>query len=118
MKPAWVRAVRDQCEDLGIAFFMKQIGSNHDRWPMNIRGKGDDMDDWPPDLQVRQFPSGKRAYYCNYQIWWVLCSMVHQKKSSTQYAVEASSACAGAPSEDKTNTTAQRAFTGVSPIRC
>jgi hypothetical protein len=46
MKPAWIRAVRDECADLGIAFFMKQIGSNHDGWPMNIRSKGDDMDDW------------------------------------------------------------------------
>jgi hypothetical protein len=47
---------------LDIAFFMKQIGSNHDSWPTNIRGKGDDMDDWPEDLRVRQFPSRKRAY--------------------------------------------------------
>jgi hypothetical protein len=58
MKPAWVRAVRDECADLDIAFFMKQIGSNHYRWPTNIRGKGDDMDDWPEDLRVRQFPCG------------------------------------------------------------
>jgi hypothetical protein len=38
---------------------MKQIGSNHDRWPANIRGKGDDMSEWPGHLRVRQFPSGK-----------------------------------------------------------
>ena len=62
MKPAWVRAVREECAELDIAFFMKQIGSNHDSWPTNIRGKGDDMDDWPEDLRVRQFPSRKRAY--------------------------------------------------------
>ena len=61
IKPAWVRAVRDECADLGIAFFMKQIGDNHYGWPTNIRGKGHDMDDWPEDLRVRQFPSGKRA---------------------------------------------------------
>ena len=61
IKPAWVRAVRDECADLGIAFFMKQIGDNHYGWPTNIRGKGHDMDDWPKDLRVRQFPSGKRA---------------------------------------------------------
>jgi protein gp37 len=58
MKPSWVRALRDECADLGIAFFMKQIGSNHDRWP-DISGKGDGMSEWPKDLQVRQFPSGK-----------------------------------------------------------
>jgi protein gp37 len=62
MKPAWARAVRDECGDLGIAFFMKQIGSNHDGWPTGIRGKGDDMDEWPQDLRVRQFPSEKRAH--------------------------------------------------------
>jgi hypothetical protein len=38
---------------------MKQIGSNHDRWP-NIRGKGDDMAEWPEALRLRQFPSGKK----------------------------------------------------------
>ena len=40
MKPAWARAVRDECESLDIAFFMKQIGVNHEGWPTNISGKG------------------------------------------------------------------------------
>jgi protein gp37 len=62
MKPAWVRAVRDECADLDVAFFLKQIGHDHHGWPTNIRGKGHDMDEWPKDLRVRQFPSGKRAY--------------------------------------------------------
>jgi protein gp37 len=57
MKPKWVRALRDECASLGIAFFLKQIGSNHDGWPANIRGKGDDMGEW--DLRVRQSPFGK-----------------------------------------------------------
>ena len=56
MKPKWVRALRDGCADLSIAFFMKQIGSNHDRWRANIRGKGDDMSEWPEDLRIRNFP--------------------------------------------------------------
>ena len=59
MKPAWVGALREECADLNIPFFMKQIGSNHDRWPANIRGKGDDMFEWPEALRVRQFPSGE-----------------------------------------------------------
>jgi len=59
MKPKWARRLRDECADLGIPFFMKQIGSNHDRWPANIRGKGEDMREWPEDLRLRQFPSGK-----------------------------------------------------------
>jgi protein gp37 len=66
MKPPWVRVLRNECADLGIAFFMKQIGSNHDRWPANIRSKGDDMSEWPEGLRVRQFPSGKD---CRSQIW-------------------------------------------------
>jgi protein gp37 len=62
LKPAWARAARHECAERGIAFFMKQVGSNHDGWPTNISGKGDDMDEWPEDLRLRQFPSGKRAY--------------------------------------------------------
>ena len=59
MKPKWVRNLRDECADLGIAFFLKQIGSNHSRWPADIRGKGDDMGEWPKDLRIRQFPVGR-----------------------------------------------------------
>jgi protein gp37 len=59
MKPKWAWALRDECADLSIAFFMKQIGSNHDRWPANIRDKGDDMSEWPEALRVRQFPFRK-----------------------------------------------------------
>jgi protein gp37 len=61
MKPKRVQALRDECADLGIPFFMKQIGSNHHRWPANIRGKGDDMSEWPKDLRVRHFPAGKHG---------------------------------------------------------
>ena len=60
MKPTWVRTLRAECANLDIAFFMKQIGSNHHRWG-NIRGKGDDMGEWPEELRVRQFPFGKVA---------------------------------------------------------
>jgi protein gp37 len=61
MKPKWVRALRNDCADLGIAFFLKQIGSNHDRWPTNISGKGDDISEWPSDFRVREFPSVEQA---------------------------------------------------------
>jgi protein gp37 len=57
-RPDWV-ICGGESADLGILFFMKQIGSNHDRWPANIRGKGEDMREWPEDLRLRQFPSGK-----------------------------------------------------------
>ena len=42
MDPDWARAVRDQCKEAGIPFFMKQMA------------KGAPI---PPDLQIRQFPS-------------------------------------------------------------
>ena len=42
MDPDWARAVRDQCKEAGIPFFMKQMA------------KGAYI---PPDLQIRQFPS-------------------------------------------------------------
>jgi hypothetical protein len=52
-----VRALRAECANLDIAFFMKQIGSNHDRWPADIRGKGDDMREWPEELWCGSFRS-------------------------------------------------------------
>jgi protein gp37 len=58
MKEKWVQALRDKCDELGTAFFLKQIGSNHDRWP-DVSGKGDDMSEWPKDLRVREFPFKK-----------------------------------------------------------
>jgi len=41
MKRQWARAVREQCAQAGIAFFMKQMSNGA---PI------------PPDLQIRQFP--------------------------------------------------------------
>ena len=42
MEPAWARALRDECGELGIAFFMKQMTGKK---PI------------PADLLIRQFPS-------------------------------------------------------------
>lgn len=41
MNPDWARSIRDQCEEYGVAFFMKQMTN---RAPI------------PTDLMVRQFP--------------------------------------------------------------
>jgi protein gp37 len=46
MDPNWARTVRDQCAKAGIPFFMKQMAAGA---PI------------PPDLQIRQFPSGADA---------------------------------------------------------
>jgi protein gp37 len=44
----WARSLRDQCQAAGVAFFMKQ---------MEVNGRvTDDMNDFPQDLQVREFP--------------------------------------------------------------
>jgi protein gp37 len=42
MDPDWARAVRDQCKEAGVRFFLKQMA------------KGAPI---PPDLQIREFPS-------------------------------------------------------------
>jgi protein gp37 len=42
MEPSWARAIRDQCREAGVPFFMKQLERNE---PI------------PPDLHIRQFPS-------------------------------------------------------------
>lgn len=64
MDLAWVRGLRDQCQDAGVALFVKQLGPQ----PIVIDGlgtqrifrlrdrKGGDMDEWPEDLRVREWP--------------------------------------------------------------
>lgn len=48
--PAWAGALRAQCWDAGIAFFMKQMGG-----PANA--KGGELEDLPIDLRVREMPA-------------------------------------------------------------
>ena len=55
MRPAWVRAVRDQCAELGVSFFFKQVGNNHTDWP-GITSNGTDMTEWPLDLRIQEYP--------------------------------------------------------------
>ncbi len=47
----WVRSIVNQCGDAGVPVFVKQLGSV---WAGS--GKGGDMDAWPADLRVREFP--------------------------------------------------------------
>lgn len=51
MQIDWARSLRAQCADAGVAFFMKQIGGVRDK-----RGR---LEDFPPDLRVREFPKLK-----------------------------------------------------------
>lgn len=52
MHPDWVRALVNQCRSTGVPVFVKQMGS------AGRSSKGSDMDAWPVDLRVREFPRG------------------------------------------------------------
>jgi protein gp37 len=61
---AWIRSLVKQCEAAGVACFVKQLGGKpvEDAGfpaPCKVRlldRKGGDMDEWPRDLRVQQFP--------------------------------------------------------------
>jgi protein gp37 len=44
----WARALRDQCREAGIAYFLKQLGGHP-----NERGQ---LSDFPVDLRIREWP--------------------------------------------------------------
>lgn len=47
MHPNWARSLRDQCREAGVPFYMKQIVENGKKLP---------FDEFPDDLQVREWP--------------------------------------------------------------
>ena len=55
----WARSIRDQCKAAGVAFFMKQTGTDHallyERVQKNRAGA--DPAEWPEDIRVREFPA-------------------------------------------------------------
>jgi protein gp37 len=78
---AWARSVVAQCREAHVPVFVKQLGAlpieeqraGHPSWPLdptwrwmdgkcsspNLKDrKGGDMDEWPEDLRVREFPRG------------------------------------------------------------
>jgi protein gp37 len=57
----WAADTLDWCRSNGIAFFMKQKGSNSD---VHCRGKGDDPDEWPDWCRIREFPDTQRLQPC------------------------------------------------------
>jgi protein gp37 len=62
----WARDVREQCTAAGVPFFMKQAGANVYDPSLTASGrsetvhyrdrKGGDMQEWPHDLRVREYP--------------------------------------------------------------
>lgn len=70
----WVRSLKDQCSAAGVSCFVKQLGANptmlhptpttspmfggndNEDWIIKLRDpKGGDWNEWPVDLQVREF---------------------------------------------------------------
>ena len=59
----WIRDAIEQCKSAGVPVFVKQIGSNPylNGVPLEgIKGKGGDMNTWPNDIRVRQWPKGRK----------------------------------------------------------
>lgn len=53
--PFWGRMLRDQCDEVGVPFFMKQLGSAPVQ--LTVKGKGGEMDEFPEYLRVRNVPA-------------------------------------------------------------
>lgn len=64
--PAWARSVVAQCKAAAVPVFVKQMGSNvieaemhwpgANHWTDHLNRKGDDPEQWPEDLRVRECP--------------------------------------------------------------
>jgi protein gp37 len=60
----WIDDIRQQCHEAGVPCFVKQFGANvvqptlqGEIVPVRFEDrKGGDMDEWPEDLRVREFP--------------------------------------------------------------
>jgi protein gp37 len=65
MELEWANELIQQCDQSGVAVFMKQLGAKpigpaELPWPITNR-KGDIMEDWPQALRVREWPEGVTA---------------------------------------------------------
>lgn len=54
--PHWARSLHSQCDVAGVRFFFKQTGSLRLGWPSGVTGKGEDPEEWPSDLRIREYP--------------------------------------------------------------
>lgn len=77
MNLLWLRGIVDQCKAAGVPVFVKQLGAwPYEHWPSNQEplrvkqsgkklypflnlesSKGGDINEWPEDLRVREFPA-------------------------------------------------------------
>lgn len=56
----WARTLARTCKAAGVPFFMKQLGHKaHDFGcgELKYTGKGDDPNEWPEEIRVREFPA-------------------------------------------------------------
>jgi protein gp37 len=53
--PEWARYLVAECKTEGIPIFVKQLGSMVKGYQLNAH-KGNDPEEWPKDLRVRQWP--------------------------------------------------------------
>jgi len=55
----WARSTRRQCRAAGVAFFMKQTGSDHTALYERVQKDraGADPAEWPEDLRIQEFPA-------------------------------------------------------------
>jgi protein gp37 len=56
----WARDIREQCQQAGVAFFMKQLGRHPRESGMELQlrdAHGGEWDEWPADLRVREMPA-------------------------------------------------------------
>ena len=57
---AWARQMRDRCRKEGVAYFLKQLGSNPNAEgePLSFKDQhGGDWSEWPDDLRIREVPA-------------------------------------------------------------
>jgi len=59
---SWARSLRDSCKQYDIAFFMKQLGSVYAREHGLQNSKGEDVTEFPSDLQIQEFPCLRPTY--------------------------------------------------------
>jgi protein gp37 len=52
----WVRDIKKQCRRAGLKFFSKQLGTVLARERGADSSHGDELDEWPKDLRVREYP--------------------------------------------------------------
>lgn len=56
MDTAWAGSLVEQCRDAAVPVFVKQLGTAWSRSAGATSRKGGDLEEWPAELRVREFP--------------------------------------------------------------